>query len=92
MKVRLYFTAHHKIDYVGLDTTAQARFEQQYANLATANHSRLGDVKELLKNSDNLRVELLPGEHVTLQFTAPHLKEQKRDFIIILEGYYFTIS
>ena len=92
LKVRLYLTANHKIDYAALDTTAQAKIEEQYANLATANHSRLGDIKELFKNSDNLRVELLPGEHITLQFTAPQLQEEKRDFIIILEGHYFTIS
>ena len=92
LKVRLHFTANHRIDYVGLDTTAQAKTEQQCANLATANHSRLGDVKDLFKYSDNLRVELLPGDYVTLQFTAPQLQEEKRDFIIILEGHYFKIN
>jgi len=35
---------------------------------------------------------LLPGDYVTLQFTARQLKDEKRDFIIILEGHYFTIS
>jgi hypothetical protein len=92
LKVRLYFTANHRIDYVGLDTTAQARTEQQYAPLAAANHSRLGDVKRLFRNSDNLRVELLPGDYVTLRFRAPRLRDEKRDFIVILEGHYFTIS
>ncbi len=92
VKLKLYFTATHKIDYVGMDTTKQGEFELSYANLVTAIHNQAGDVKELLKDSDNLRVELLPDEYVTLQFTAPQLQEEKRDFIIILEGHYFIIS
>jgi hypothetical protein len=92
VKVRLYFTAHHKIDYVGLDTSEQGEFETRYANLATANHSRLGDVKESLVYSDDQRVELLPSESITLEFTLPQNTEEKRDFIIVLEGHYFIIS
>jgi len=68
------------------------KYEPQDANLASANHLRLGDVKMLFKNSDNQYVELTPGEQVTLQFTAPRLQEDKRDFIIILEGHYFRIN
>jgi len=92
LKVRLYFTANHKIDYVGLDTNKQGKYGLRYGSLATAYHSRLGDVKELLQNSDNQHVELLPSEQVTLQFTMPQNTKPKRDFIIILEGHYFIIS
>jgi len=92
VKVRLYFTAHHKIDYVGLDTSKQGEFETRYASLAEANHSRLGEVKEILVSSDDQRVELLPSESITLGFTLPQNTEEKRDFIIVLEGHYFIIS
>lgn len=92
LKARLYFTAHHKVDYVGLDTTEQGNIELTYASLAQATHSQLGDVKELFQQSDNLRVELLPGEQVTLTFTLPQNNKQKRDFIMILEGHYFIPS
>jgi len=92
IKVRLYFTANHKIDYVGLDTTKQGEFQLTHGTLATANHTRLGDVKELFQNSDNLYVELLPGEQVALQFTLPQNLKEKRDFIIILEGHYFLVD
>jgi len=91
-RVRLYFTADHKIDYVGLDTTKQGEFQLTHGNLATANHTRLDDVKELFQNSDNLYVELLPGEQVTLQFTLPQNLKKERDFIIILEGHYFLVN
>jgi len=92
IKARLYFTAHHSIDYVGLDTSKQGKFETCYANLATANHSRLGDVKEPLARSDDQRVELLPSESITLGFTLPQNTEEKRDFIIVVEGHYFIIA
>jgi hypothetical protein len=92
LKVRVSFTSQDRIDYIGLDTTKQGEFELSYANLAKANHMRLGDVKELLQNSDNLRVELLPGEEVTLHFTLPQNFKEERDFIIILEGHYFKVD
>jgi len=88
VKARLYFTANHKIDYVGLDTTKQGEFEQRYANLAKANHTRLGNVEKLVRDSDNLYVELLPGEQVILQFALPQNTKQERDYIIITEGHY----
>jgi len=92
INVRLYFTAHHNIDYVGLDTTKQGEFQLRYANLATANHTRLGDVKERFMNTDDLYVELLPGDQVKLEFALTQSTEEKRDFIIILEGHYFWVN
>lgn len=92
LKVRLYFTANHKVDFVGLDTTKQGEFEAKYVNLASATHSTHGDIKETLIHSDNIYAELLPGEQITLKFTLPQTTEDIRDFIIILEGHYFTIT
>lgn len=89
VKLRLYFTAYHKIDFVGLDTSEQDEFELRHGNLAIANHIRLGDVKYLFKDSNNMHVELLPGERVLVQFTLPQNLREERDFIIILEGHYF---
>jgi hypothetical protein len=89
VQLRLYFTAHHKIDYAGLDTTSQDEFETHYGNLVMAHHNRLGNVKRLLKKSDNQYVELLPSEQVLVQFTLPQNHKEKRDFIITLEGHYF---
>jgi hypothetical protein len=89
LQIRISLTSADPIDFIGLDTTKQGKYELSYGNLATANHTRLGDVKELLKTSDDIRVELLPGEQFTIQFTLPQNTEEKRDFIIILEGHYF---
>lgn len=92
LKVRLYFTDVHLIDYLGLDTSKQGEFEVRYATIVSATHSECGDVKETLIHSDNIYAELLPGEEITLEFTIPRNKEDIRDFIIIAEGHYFTIT
>jgi len=89
LKVRLSFTSHDRIDFVGLDTSKQGEFELHYGSLTTANHTRLGEVKESFMSSDNQYVELLPHEQVTLQFTLPQNSKEERDFIIVLEGHYF---
>lgn len=54
LKVRLYFTSHHKLDYVGLDTSEQANFVVHEANLVSAFHSQEGWVlfKLLFKDND----------------------------------------
>jgi len=92
LRVRAYFTSQHKLDYVGLDTTKQGEFETRYATMASATHSNTTDVKTTLANSDNIYVELWPSEHVILEFALPETTQETRDYIIILEGHYFTIS
>lgn len=92
LKVRISFTSNDKIDFIGLDTSKQGEFETHHASLASAVHSNGTDMKEALKQSDNLYAELLPGEQVTLKFTLPQNKQDIRDFIIIVEGHYFKIT
>jgi len=91
-KVRVFFTSNDKIDFIGLDTSKQAEFEINYANLVSAIHSNGANMKEVLKYSDNLYVELYPVEQIKLDYTLPHTTEDQRDFIIILERHYFAIS
>jgi len=92
LKVRLYFTAEHKIDYVGLDTSKQAEIEIHQANLVSATHSTLGDVKDLLLENDQTYAELLPNQQITLKYTLPNNTKQARTFILYCEGYYHTIT
>jgi len=77
---------------LALDTTGQGEFETHYGNLAIASHARLGDVKDLFRDSDNLHVELLSGEEVLIHFTVPQNFKEERDLIIILEGHYFLMG
>jgi phosphoenolpyruvate carboxylase len=92
LKVRLYFTANHKIDYVGLDTTSQASVKTYEANLTSAIHSTQGNVKPLLMKNDQTYAELIPGEQIQLTFRLPNNQNQERTFILYAEGHYSTIA
>lgn len=92
LKVRLYLTGNHRIDYIGLDTTKQGEFETRYANLVSAVHSNGTDMKEALMNSDNQYAELLPSQQITLKFTLPQNTKDTRNFIIKTEGHYYPIQ
>jgi len=88
VKVRLYFTANHLIDFAGLDTSKQEHIEVHYTNLFSAVHSEQGDVKNRLTDSDDVYAELLPGEQIELKFMLPQKTKSIRDFIIVVEGYW----
>jgi len=91
LKIRLYFTSIHRIDYVGLDTTLQAEVEIKYAPLFSAVHSTQGNVKKLLRKNDSSYAELIPGEQIELKFILPNT-EKTRTFIIYIEGRHETIA
>ncbi len=92
LKVRLYFTGIHLIDYVGLDTTKQDDFNLHHANLVSAIHSEEGSIKTELLESDDLYAELVPGQQIELAFTLPENSEDARTFITHVEGHYYTIG
>ena len=91
LKIRLYFTGIHKIDYVGLDTTPQADITTMQTNAVRAIHSTHGDVTLKLLLNDQVYADLLPGEQVELKFILPNNTEEARTFIIYIEGHYETI-
>jgi hypothetical protein len=88
LKVRLYFTANHKIDFVGLDLSKQADTKVRYVTLVSAIHSKEGNVKLELLKSDSVHTELLPGEQLRLAFTLPKNPRDARTFIIFVKGHY----
>lgn len=92
LKVRLYFTANHKIDFVGLDTSPQATSHVQEGDLVSAIHSVDGDVTASLLHSDDTYAELVPGQEIELTFTLPPQTMETRDYIITTEGHYYPIQ
>lgn len=92
LKVRLYFTARHRIDYVGLDTTPPQPTTICHANLAYAFHSTQGDVKEQLMKAGGTYAQLLPNQQIELAFTLPQNTKQARTFILYTKGRYYTIT
>ena len=88
LKVRLYFTANHKIDYVGLDTSKQSDIRVRYASLVSATHSKKGNVKLELLKDDDMYADLFPSEQIRLAFALPKNSRDSTTFIIYLKGYY----
>jgi hypothetical protein len=89
LEVRLYFTANHKIDYVGLDTSLQADIEVRHINVVSATHSKMGNVKLDLLKGDGVYTELLPGEQIRLTFPLAANPKHSKTFFIYVKGHYF---
>ena len=103
LKVRLYFTANHKLDFVGLDTSPQAAINIQQAELISAKHSKsadptvygaskVSDVKSKILYDDGAYVELRPSEQIKLAFSLLGVSANLvRDFIFVSKGRYSTL-
>jgi hypothetical protein len=90
--VRFFWRYHHRLDYVGLDTTPQASIEVHQAFLLSAFHSTQGNVKPLLMKNDQTYAELTPGQQIQLAFLLPNNQNQKRAFILYIEGHYIRME
>jgi hypothetical protein len=91
--VRLLWTAPHRLDYVGLDTSPPTRTTLSTASPVFAAHSSLGDVTARLLLDDEKYAELINGQRITIMFMLSN-KEQgaSRDFILYTNGYYYVIT
>lgn len=91
--VRLLWTSTHRLDYVGLDTSAQTQVLVTSASPILAVHSTMGDVTAKLLFDDENCVKLVNSQQVTLAFTLPNKVEcTTRDFILFTDGYYCTMT
>jgi hypothetical protein len=92
LKARLYFTARHKIDYIGLDTTQQATVQIRQGQLLLAIHSNEGFVTQKLLFNDAVYTELLPNQQITPIFILQNSQSAERSYIFYTNGYYYTIT
>jgi hypothetical protein len=92
LKIRLYFTAPHKLDYVGLDTTPQANITIRPSLMTSAIHSEKGSVLHELRLNDEVYAELLPSQQIQLTYMAPRKASEARTFILYTNGHYYTIK
>lgn len=91
--IRLHFTATHRIDYVGLDTTPEVDSKITQALLVSAVHSAYGNVWLQLLLGDGTYTELMPNQQITLTFMLPTVNAgQVRTFTFCVEGHYYTIQ
>ncbi len=93
-KVRLYFTAHHKLDFVALDTTPQTSVSVHEAALQSAVHSLDGDVLGKLSNKDGVYAVLTPGQQIALSFlpSSGVPSGMIRDYVVYAVGHYTLYS
>lgn len=90
--VRLLWREPHRLDFVGLDTSPQARTSVKQGFLVSATHSVKGDVTSSIRHSDDRYAELVPGQSIELNFILPRQTMEVRDYVIMLEGHYFIIT
>ncbi len=82
-----------EIDYAELSEHLQLPFTVRSAQFLKARHSVNDNVLERLLYNDNDYSELLPGEWLELEFTAPPLIDGKeRSFIFVSRGKYERIA
>jgi len=92
LKVRLHFTAEHKIDFLGLDTSPQAALDIHEGQLDSAIHSVDGNVSFPLLYADDEYATLMPEQEMTLTFTLPSQTVEYRDYLLITEGHYYSFA
>lgn len=92
LMVRLHWTAPHRLDFVGLDSTPQADFKINYGRLITAEHSTEGNVIDKIIRNDQKYAELLPGQLIDLTYLLPTERDCERTFILYTNGYYKTMG
>lgn len=91
--VRLLWTQSHRLDYVGLDTSAPAPAKLISAPPTLAIHSTMGDVTQKLLYDDEQCVKLVNDQQITAWFTLPiQAQGTTRSFVLFTDGYYYTIS
>lgn len=89
LEVRLLWTAHHVLDYVGLDTSPPAPTWVTSTPILEAIGADGASIVDLVISDDSRRAELSPGQHILLEFGTPALRQNcVRDFILYVNGYY----
>lgn len=90
LAIRLLWTAPHRLDYVGLDTSVQAPLVINSSTPLMAVHSVQGNVTLKLHYDDESTVELINNQNVTMTFALPKVPQHlRRDFILFTNGYYY---
>mgnify|MGYP000551245765 CR=1 FL=1 len=94
LKMKIRFTAEHKIDFIALTMKAPDRVKLRKLKLFRAVHNRLGNSKYTVKSDDNRYIIILPGDELYLIFKdGEKLKRNyKRGYLLKVRGWYRTLS
>ncbi len=94
LTVKLVWTKEHKLDFIGLENSPNIPLKPEKLTLLKAMHSRSGDVKGLLMDSDDKRTQMNKNDEILLQFSAPaeSKKGMTTSYLITAEGYYTPLG
>ncbi|MEA3432421.1 MAG: C25 family cysteine peptidase [candidate division WOR-3 bacterium] len=92
VSLRFTFTdVSQRLDYIRFGKRNNAPYYVKPCPLVSATHSDIGSVKQKLFVDDENYAELLPGDTITLEFTAVDIEPGwVRDFVLVSNGYYTT--
>jgi Tfp pilus assembly protein PilE len=94
LKIKVGWTAEHKLDFCLLDTSSQVLFKANKLALISASHSRKGNVLKLLNSSDNKYSRMVKGDEIALKFSGLKSgldKKEVKDYILVSEGFYKSL-
>jgi len=92
INLRLTWTASHKLDFIGIDSRKAPSFEEVSLNPIDAQHNVQGNVFEQIRYSDDTYAELLPGDTIFITFELMEFRNHCVDFILVIEGRYYSLS
>lgn len=91
LRLGLKWLSNHNLDQVFLtEALSDSFFEVEECSLASAIHSRLGEITYFVEELDMEYREIVPGEELTLSFKSPNevAGDLTRDFVFTSIGYY----
>ncbi len=93
MQIDINWAQDAALDYTELSRMLELPFTVHTATLTNAVHSNYGDVTSVLLDEDENRIDLINGESIELEFSAPPIQEEmERSFILISCGRYERIE
>jgi len=94
LRIKLEFTARHKVAFVGIDTTPPIPMEKRVYPLVQAIHTEFGDVTDILKENNDKFIRLYPGEEIELRFPVPKPAKpgNKLSYVLVSKGYYIPTA
>lgn len=90
--VRLVWTAEHKLDFIGLDTSDEVELQIRRAQLLRAVDNDGQDVRKKLRRVDQHYFELLPGDFIDLAFKSIRPTQLERDYVFHAVGHYLPAA
>lgn len=89
LKIRLFWTGYHKLDFVGLDTSENEKVIIKESRLISAFDIKGNIITEKVLNDDGIYSTIKPNDTITLNFNIPDMKEDyERDFVVFINGFY----